>query len=414
MTAENAQDTALAERVRKLEDEVFRLERDAGRQIAKLKTLNEIGRSITAVLDVSRILELICDLVTKNLNCDLSSVMLLETPTELVMKAARGIPDEVAKKIRVKLGQGYAGKVAQSARPLIVNEGDRKAADSGERVPMNDERRARYHGGSFAVVPILLEGQVIGVINVTNKRAGGALEPDDLGFLETVASYAAVAIENARLHAKAQLLAATDGLTELYNHRYFQERLAEEVERWRRYWVKGVALVMLDLDRFKRFNDTYGHRAGDAVLREAAARIKRQARKVDVCCRYGGEEFAVILPEIDKAGAVTFAERVRDSICRDLFNVREGVTTRITVSVGLAACPEDAMDPADLIEAADKALYHSKHTGRNRVTLAGEHAAAPSEVDPEAGPGPTPGVPGDGGQPPAGAMSDRYTAPSEP
>jgi diguanylate cyclase (GGDEF)-like protein len=364
----------LQDRVRKLEEEVTRLERDAGKQIAKLRTLNEIGRSITAVLDVSRVLELICDLVTKNLFCDLSSVMLVEPSGDLVMKAARGIPDEVARKIRVKLGQGYAGKVAQSGRPLIVNEGQPKPGDSGERPVINEERQARYHGGSFAVVPIVLESQVIGVINVTNKRSGAGLEPDDLGFLETVASYAAVAIENARLHAKAQLLAATDGLTELYNHRHFQERLAEEVERWRRYWVKGVALVMLDLDRFKRFNDMYGHRAGDAVLREAAARVKRQARKVDVCCRYGGEEFAVILPEIDKAGAVTFAERVRDTMSREPFAVRDDIHTKITVSVGVAACPEDAMDPAELIEAADQALFTSKHAGRDRVTVAGEPA----------------------------------------
>jgi diguanylate cyclase (GGDEF)-like protein len=366
-----ATEAPMAEKVRKLEDEVRRLERDAGKQIAKLKTLNEIGRSIAAVLDVPRILELICDLVTKNLNCDLSSVMLVEPTGDLVMKAARGIPEEVARKIRIRLGQGYAGKVAQSGQSLFVSEGDKRpTSDSGER-PAADQR-ARYHGGSFAVVPIILERLVIGVINVTNKRAGAGLEPDDLGFLETIASYAAVAIENARLHAKAQLLAATDGLTELYNHRYFQERLAEEVERWRRYWVKGVALVMLDLDRFKRFNDMYGHRAGDAVLREAALRVKRQARKVDVCCRYGGEEFAVILPEIDKAGAVTFAERVRETMSREPFLVRDGIHTKITVSVGIAACPEDANDPADLIEAADRALYVSKKTGRDRVTVAGE------------------------------------------
>ncbi len=384
----------LGKRVRRLEDEVFRLERDAGKQIAKLKTLNEIGRSIAAVLDLDRILELICELVTKNLACDLSSVMLADNG-DLVMRAARGIPDEVARKIRIKVGQGFAGKVAQSGRAILVTEQGPRPLDSG-RVPFSDERQKRYTGGSFAIAPILLEQQVIGVINVTNKRDEMGLQGDDLEFLETVAAYAAVAIENARLHAKAQLLAATDGLTDLYNHRYFQERLSEEMERWRRYWVKGVSLVMLDLDRFKRFNDRYGHRAGDAVLREAAGRLRRAARKVDVCCRYGGEEFAVILPEIDKPGALAFAERVRAAMGIEAFAFREGVSGHITVSIGVASCPEDAMEPTALIEAADKALFASKRAGRNCVTPAGPHldqeaAAVGSESESNLLPPPLPG-----------------------
>jgi diguanylate cyclase (GGDEF)-like protein len=355
-----------SERVQQLELEVSRLKIHQERQIEKLRSLNVIGRSIAGHLEVQPVLDLACELMNKDLGCDLASIMLIEGD-ELVMKAARGIPDEVAKTVRVKLGHGYAGRVAQSGQPLLVTEGTKKPEDT-QRIA-SEERRARYHDTSFAVVPLVLEGKVTGVLNVTNKKGGG-LGPEDLEFLETVAAYAAVAIENARLHERAQLLAATDGLTELYNHRHFQERLAEEVERWRRYWVKGVALIMLDLDRFKRFNDTYGHRAGDAVLREAAKRLRRQARKVDVCCRYGGEEFAVILPEVGPEGAMTFANRVREAISNTQFEVREGLMIDITVSIGVACCPEDAMDPAELVEAADRALFASKDSGRNRVTAA--------------------------------------------
>jgi len=383
----------LPARVLALEAEVRRLQRDTDRQIQKLRILNEIGRSIAAVLDVRRLLDLICELVTRHLGCDLSSVMLMEEGGELSMRAARGIPDEIAKKIRVKVGHGYAGRVAQSGKSILVTDDDPEASAKG-RFSADDSRATRYAGGSFAVVPITLEGTVRGVINVTNKRGQAGLTGEDVEFLETIASNAAVAIENARLHERAQLLAATDGLTELYNHRHFQERLAEEIERWRRYWVKGCALVMLDLDHFKRFNDTYGHRAGDAVLKEAAARIRRQARRVDVCCRYGGEEFAVILPEVDRLGAHTFAERVREAFQKDPFQVREGESVRLSVSIGAAACPENARDPAELIETADQALFASKAGGRNRVTLSSRVSEGPPIPDgPAAGMAPQPPLP---------------------
>jgi diguanylate cyclase (GGDEF)-like protein len=396
-------DPALAEaraRNAALEGEVRRLQKDADRQITKLRVLNEIGRSIAAVLDVQRLLELICELVTRNLQCDLSSVMLMEEGGELAMRAARGIPEDIARKIRVKVGHGYAGKAAQTRRSILVRDEDPEASSRGRFSP-DDSRSIRYTGGSFAVVPIVHDVAVLGVINVTNKRGGTGIGSDDLEFLETIAASAAVAIENARLHEKAQLLAATDGLTGLYNHRHFQERLAEEVERWRRYWVKGVALVMLDIDHFKRFNDTYGHRAGDAVLREAAHRLRRQARRVDVACRYGGEEFAVILPEVDRAGAAAFAERVRDAFQHEPFNVRDGTAVHLTVSVGAAACPENAADPADLIEAADQALFASKSAGRNRVTVASGFAgdgarAQPGGAPPSGGAGKGEGAPGSG------------------
>jgi diguanylate cyclase (GGDEF)-like protein len=353
-------------RLQELEEEVKRLQRETTRQIAKLQILNEIGRAINAVLDLDRLFELICELTTDRLDCELGSIMLVEDG-ELVMKAARGIPPDVARKIRMSLGDGIAGLVASTGRPLLVPD---IAKDPRLNRDVGAERRRRYAGRSFASVPIMLEERVLGVLNVTNKRAAQELSNEDLEFLETVAAQSAVAIENARLLRQTQLLATTDGVTELYNHRYFQERLAAEVERYRRYKIKHLSVVLFDIDHFKQFNDRFGHRTGDMVLCEVARRIRAQARKMDVCARYGGEEFAVILPESSKHGALSYAWRVREAVETEPFAIGGGLE-RITVSGGVASCPKDAATAQELIDAADKALYEAKRAGRNLVRSAG-------------------------------------------
>jgi diguanylate cyclase (GGDEF)-like protein len=293
--------------------------------------------------------------------------MLLEEG-HLAMKAARGIPGEVARKIRMKVGEGIAGAVAASGKPVLVRD---VAKEPRVNKDVGTERRKRYAGSSFASVPIMLEDQVIGVINVTNKRSAAEFGDEDLEFLETIAAQSAVAIENARLLRETQVLAHTDGLTGLYNHRYLQERLGDEIERFRRYRRKGVSFVMFDIDHFKRFNDTYGHRAGDEVLRGVARRLRTRARKVDICGRYGGEEFSVILPEVGKRGALAYAQRVLASLEDEPIAVRDPAD-RIAMSAGVATFPDDAATPAELIEAADRALYAAKSSGRNRVCCAGK------------------------------------------
>jgi diguanylate cyclase (GGDEF)-like protein len=350
------------QRLEELEEEVKRLRRETQRQFAKLQVLSEIGRAINSVLDLERLFELICDLTTRKLDCDLGSIMLVEDG-ELAMKAARGIAPDLARKIRMKLGEGIAGVVAQSGRAILVPD---IANDPRVNRDVGAERRGRYAGRSFASVPIMVDENVLGVLNVTNKRGAGELGDDDLEFLETIAAQSAIAIENARLLRQTQVLATTDGLTELYNHRYFQERLASEIERYRRYRIKAVSLVLFDIDHFKQFNDRFGHRAGDAVLAEVARRIHAQARKVDICARYGGEEFVAILPESGKQGALAYARRVSEGIQGAPFSW-PGHEERITVSAGVASCPRDADSPAELVEAADRALYEAKRAGRNTI-----------------------------------------------
>ncbi|HID07947.1 MAG TPA: GGDEF domain-containing protein [Armatimonadetes bacterium] len=172
-------------------------------------------------------------------------------------------------------------------------------------------------------------------------------------------------MENAHLYEEVERLATTDGLTGLYEHRYFQEALENELRRGLRY-KHPTSLMMIDIDHFKELNDTYGHQVGDDVLRRLAEVLRSQAREHDIVARYGGEEFALLLPVTPKEGALAAAARLRHAVEVTPFRAREE-TIHITVSVGIATCPSDATTRDTLIDKADQALYAAKRRGRNRV-----------------------------------------------
>jgi diguanylate cyclase (GGDEF)-like protein len=270
---------------------------------------------------------------------------------------------------------------------------------------------------SCLYVPLICKEDLIGCLELVEKRAKRHFGEDERELAAPLAALAAVAIENARLYAGLKELAITDGLTDLYNHRYFYDRLAEEVARARRYELP-VSLLMIDVDDFKLFNDAFGHRAGDAVLHDLAVLLKDQTRQqVDLVARYGGEEFAIILPSTGVEGAVSVGERMRDSVASNGRSLDEGrasgsdprrasgsdprcavggdprltaalsvaerirsaiagesfgpsgAPAAITVSVGVASFPIHAASMDGLVEAADRALYRAKELGKNRVEL---------------------------------------------
>ena len=216
-------------------------------------------------------------------------------------------------------------------------------------------------------------GRVLGVISVA-RPARPFTEPDKELF-NYLANQAAVSIENVDLHETVQRQAVTDELTGLFNHRRFQEVMALEVERTRRF-NSEMGLIMLDIDNFKQVNDTYGHIQGDMVLREVAKVLRDSAREVDEPARYGGEEMAVALPQTDLEGAFQFAERVRRSIeALELPIIDGSGTLHVTASFGAAALgdpglPRDASKEA-LVAAADAAMYRAKRSGKNRTVRAG-------------------------------------------
>ncbi len=214
---------------------------------------------------------------------------------------------------------------------------------------------------SALIAPFLIEQRIAGAL-IIESRKPEHYDEHQLAVLTTVAQQAAAALESSQQQRRATI----DSLTGFFLRDYFFRRLEEEQRRARRYGG-NFALLMLDLDSFKSINDSHGHLAGDRYLRSAAAAIRAQLRSADMPCRYGGDEFSLLLPETDLEGARTIAERIREAVGR-LEIEAEGALLRSTVSIGLAAFPEHSIDEGkDLLRRADEALYRAKRAGRDRV-----------------------------------------------
>ncbi len=192
--------------------------------------------------------------------------------------------------------------------------------------------------------------------------------------LESVADICATAIQNARYFDRVRHMAYADGLTGIFNRRYFEMRIAEEMERARRY-DNALALIMVDLDHFKRLNDEFGHLLGDEVLRQVTTLFGQNLRKSDIVCRYGGEEFVLLMPQTAVEQATAAAEKLRKAIETWSF---PGVAWPVTISSGVSSFPADGDSRDALVSAADRALYAAKQGGRNRVVVASHEAASTS------------------------------------
>ncbi|HEX2085023.1 MAG TPA: diguanylate cyclase [Solirubrobacteraceae bacterium] len=246
----------------------------------------------------------------------------------------------------------------------------------GEVLASGQPREVSAEGGSALGHPLRgARGEAEGVVSVWRRERPFA--PSERELFHYLAAQAGISIENVELHETVQRQAVTDELTGLSNHRRFQEALASELERARRFET-GIGLVMLDVDNFKQVNDTYGHQVGDRVLREVARVLRTESREVDEPARYGGEELAVILPAADLDGAYGLAERVRQGIASLEIPVDGDGRLKVTASFGAAALPESAHDQGTLIAAADAALYAAKRAGKNRTVRAQPEGARPS------------------------------------
>ena len=229
---------------------------------------------------------------------------------------------------------------------------------------------------SLLVLPLLSADEAIGTLTLV-ARAEKRFNKDIREMLAVIANQVAVSLQNGFLYKKMETMATTDGLTGLTNHRSFQQRFEDLLQRAQRHGHK-VALLLCDVDFFKKVNDGYGHPVGDEVLRRVAKVLQEVPRKIDIPCRYGGEEFAVLLDNVDVAQAKAVAERIRIEISKVVVETEKGPLS-VTESIGVAAFPDDGHDRAVLIERADLALYHAKHTGRNRVVTWAEAQAAKSK-----------------------------------
>jgi diguanylate cyclase (GGDEF)-like protein len=323
-----------------------------GLKVRQLEQLYDISRDITSTLDRSKITREVIVRAIELLDARKGMLLTLgEGGNRLDPAASFGFAEPPALPMR-GAREGWLGGVLIDGEPLLLDEG----------VPPELE------ASSCIAVPVAYQGRVFGVLAVFDKedRAGvGAFAEEDVPLLVNLASQAATAIENARLYE----LATVDGLTKLFIRRHFEQRLTEELTRARRYDTR-VSLMILDIDHFKRFNDSWGHATGDEVLKLVARTIKAIIREdVDIPARYGGEEMLVLMPETDADGAWAMAERVREAIEAVPLPGPTGEVLHVTASVGVATWPLHARDEEGLLEAADKALYRSKQAGRNRSTM---------------------------------------------
>jgi diguanylate cyclase (GGDEF)-like protein len=255
---------------------------------------------------------------------------------------------------RLPIGADLAGEVAADGQPRRLGHGH--------------EDGTTVLGGPALGAPLRRGHSVLGVIVVERDPAEPAFDTDDEAMLVSLAGPAGIAVDNVLLHREAQRLSVTDPLTGAGNLRHMTTTLAREVERATRF-DRPLALLLMDLDHFKRVNDTYGHTVGDAVLRELSRRVAACVREVDTVARYGGEEFVVITPETDTEGALHLAARICEAIREAPFVVGED-NVIVTVSIGVASLPSHGTSSGDLVRAADDGLYAAKRAGRDRYQLA--------------------------------------------
>jgi diguanylate cyclase (GGDEF)-like protein len=356
----------LARRVAQQMKEAQSLFREKARQYVdelELKGLLRASERLTATTRLGELLHHIVEYVgdvTKFATC--AVVLREEGKDDFSVAVAEGYRKELLGSRFPLEAHTWAGWVLRAREePLTIRIGKRSG------MPILDPRERTTAGGSFLAVPLRAQKRISGALLLTRGEPFTARE---LRLLRIYCNQAAVALENAFVYEKVENLAATDALTGLFNRRYFESSLACELSRAERT-SSQLALLILDIDHFKSFNDTYGHAMGDVVLQRVARVLGAVLRKGDVLARLGGEEFVVLLPQVTAKGAVESAERLREAVANHEIHPG-GPLKRVTVSTGVALFPADAKEADALLKAADEALYQAKHLGRNRVFV---HAA---------------------------------------
>src|SRR3990167_1289054 len=331
------------------------------RKIEQLKYLNDVAVEIHSHIEIEHLLQDLVNISQRIINAEMGSLVLLDEQGKNIKYFKVSVPNqlEFCQIQGQPNGKGLLGAVIKKGQTIRLDNIKGDARSIG--LPPNHPPIRTLLG-----VPLTINsGTVCGGIFLANKANDECFTLDDEEILLTITYQASVAIENARLYGQVQLLAVTDGLTGLLNHKEFHKKLDETIEGSKRYHYT-VTLLMIDIDHFKKFNDTYGHQVGDQVLRVVADAIKSQIRTVDVCARYGGEEFAVILRNGDVSYPPVLAERIRSTVYA--YPVKhDGIRSQLSVSIGVACFPEDANNAEGVIKRADEALYTAKETGRNRV-----------------------------------------------
>src|SRR6267378_2409217 len=344
---------------------LYSLERQRAKQ---LEVINAIAQQTTSVLDQEELLAKVCGLIQQAFQVGHVSVLLR---------------DDEGVVLRASYGRFTACSPAGGRLPATTGLWGRALAE-GKTLIENDVRNLHEYVGFYRetqsrmCIPLVSFGQTLGVLMLERDETG-SFQEGDMKSLEAVADICATAIQNAHYVERVKQLAYLDGLTGIFNRRFFELRILEEIDRARRF-DSGMAVLMVDIDQFKRLNDEFGHLLGDEVLRQVSSMFHQQLRKIDVVCRYGGEEFGILLSQTNPQHALAVTEKLRRLVESWQF---PGVPRCVTISAGVATFPDHGTSRDELVKSADAGLYAAKQGGRNRVLLGPTcyKAAAQSSAD---------------------------------
>lgn len=340
------------------------IETDQTRHSDELRIFHDVAKALTSSLDLETVLQTILEKIAAYFRPSTWCLLMLDEQTqELYYSVA-------------------VGKGCESINALTLTSGDslpRWVVDHGEALVIFDVRQdsrvdAASRDGFFeeacsiVCMPVRASGTVLGVMELVNSD----MRIDERGemLLQALADYAAIAIGNARAVQRIQELSITDDCTGVYNSRHMFTILGEEVRRSERFGYE-FSMLFLDLDHFKKINDEFGHVIGSKLLGEFGSCLRRNLRLVDAAFRYGGDEFAILLPQTGKEAALKVARRLMATLNRNHWLTDEQVTLRLQASIGIATYPQDGESPQAIVQSADEVMYKVKESGRNNIAVAG-------------------------------------------
>ena len=330
--------------------------------VSLLEQITPLAQQINC-LDIDRIADVCIEQVPSLVDVRFASLYILDETNHILHLQKYNHPFVLNKIVSLNQNPPSPMVMAVKSKGLILISD----IDNHKKPVIKKSQRAfskNYKTNNCMIVPLICQDRVVGVLNLADKTEPGGFENEHIAVIELFSQLVGASIGNIKLFEKIQRQATTDGLTSLVNHKTFYETLEKELWRSRRYGGQ-ISLIMIDVDNLKKTNDTYGHRAGDKVIK--SRRVKECIRQIDTAARYGGDEFAVILPNTSLEDATIVAERMVDVVSHTPV-VWKKEQIRLSISVGLGRYDAD-VNPEDITSRSDQALYSAKQEGKNRVKI---------------------------------------------